>query len=441
MSISAHRRPLPYRPGCLLGLALLSVPPTLATAAPAARSVPVRLIERPAVPAAGLRLVSAAPLVSSTVELTVRGAPNAVLFIDDKQVGTLSGGADTFQIAPGLHRVVARLGTRTAKADIQAVPGTRPGVLFRVDREESEQYRLLPILPLLNGIEDAPLLGRARPGQPPLIDQLDSALVEEGGKLLSRASAESASPAERLCAQDPQCMLSRGSAANADYVLSLVPGVPGGRPNAEGTGSYQVVLLDVAAGAVSIEKRVDCTETASCASLLVQAATSVFRDRKSRGGLTLRSLPSRVDVNIDGERRGQTPLQLELFVGSHTVEVSGRFLSPVRQSFDISENGRALWSPQLQPAPPTAGERFATVGKWLFAGLGVAAVAAGAALVATDGAHLPYESGKEVRLQKTLAGGAALLASGAGSLVLAGVLFGVHGKIQKDRRAVLSRRD
>jgi hypothetical protein len=166
---------------------------------------------------------------------------------------------------------------------------------------------------------------------------------------------------------------------------------------------------------------------------LVEASVGRLLERYARAlapaELALSTTPAGAEV-FEGEASlGRTPLEVEVPAGKHTVEFRLAGHEPQRRTLRIVAGERVVVDVELVavPAPAPAWRPMAIAGG-VSLGVGIVAVAAGAALVAIDERSVACtgaeanEFGVCPRRFATLEGGAATLAIG-GALLVTGIVL------------------
>jgi hypothetical protein len=157
--------------------------------------------------------------------------------------------------------------------------------------------------------------------------------------------------------------------------------------------SLELYSPDASGGLVRRQERSCAVCTMNEANDLMSAlATSIFEDRKpEKVTLTVESVPSGAQVQVDGAPLGAAPVQTEVEPGDHTVraELSGRASAEEKVTIEAGSQGRrlSLALPMLRSDPPAdraSPSRFGAW-KWVTVGGGVAALAGGVALIAING--------------------------------------------------------
>ena len=166
---------------------------------------------------------------------------------------------------------------------------------------------------------------------------------------------------------------------------------------------------------------------------LAGLADSIWReleaDARARPMLVVTTTPAGATVFVDGDRRGVTPLELELPPGSHEVRVAKDGFAPREREVELVKGVDASMTVELVPVTPVeidAPER-PRVGGWLgwtLLGTGAATTVVGVALLALHGRPIRSKcSGGNVDMDGTcrfvhdsLVPGAVLGAAGLGLL-------------------------
>ncbi|PID38346.1 MAG: hypothetical protein CSB49_06060 [Proteobacteria bacterium] len=186
-----------------------------------------------------------------------------------------------------------------------------------------------------------------------------------------------------------------------------------------------------------------CPPVAAASKLELAASRLVvaLRERASKpAAFLVTSSPAGADVYIDGKLKGQSPLRLELPRGAYVLEVRQQGYYTGRKELKAIEAVEQKLNIVLVPKSKGGGKLGSVLG-WSAIGVGVAAIVAGAVLLAIDGSDCFTTIGNRELCRKTtntalpgwlLVGGGAALAGGG-----AAWLFWPRGG-SKQRKRTLS---
>lgn len=170
-------------------------------------------------------------------------------------------------------------------------------------------------------------------------------------------------------------------------------------------------------------------ETVKRAAAKLRAALSV--------PLAVTTAPTGGLVRVDGAEAGRAPVDLTLEPGEHTISAEsdkGRAERRLTLRRGAAQTLHLVTDPLLltEPAPTVAKveprSRSMAIAKWTLLGAGLAAAAAGAAMLAVDGRGTCALTGAQVECPEILAtrkGGIAFLAVGGVAVASSAVLFGL----------------
>jgi hypothetical protein len=165
-------------------------------------------------------------------------------------------------------------------------------------------------------------------------------------------------------------------------------------------------------------------ETAARALVQLQQQALVYLS--TRATLTVTSAPRGAAMLLDGLPVGQTPVTVIIAPGRHTIEVSARGLTTVRQSVDLlagKESALTLSLPaaQIVVPPPPVVQRAHVPGwlRWTTLGAGLGLGTVGGALWGIDG----REKSDARYVHDTKAAGITLVTLGAGALISCGLIY------------------
>ena len=245
------------------------------------------------------------------------------------------------------------------------------------------------------------------------------ATLEDG---FSRGTLEPVRDAEADACGDDACVRARAQGVRATYVLRASV------EEADRNFAIDLVLLDATTLQEVARSSRECEVCGSAEVLEVladQAAALTRRpavERPAMGVLVLRSDPSGADVAIDGDGIGRTPARREVPPGGHRVVFAMRGRATVTRDVAVVEGVEEVLAVELPR------ERSAMrIAGGVVLGVGLAAVGAGAGLLAVDGRpHRDRCSGDDVDFAgrcrfslETTAGGAAAVAVGGAAIAIA----------------------
>jgi hypothetical protein len=272
-------------------------------------------------------------------------------------------------------------------------------------------------------------------------------------KELKHGDAEVIGPASLPdVAQDcatAECVREVAEAVEANYVLRSNVTIDG--------ADYEIELIvlsgntgDVVASAGDACDTCGAEEVASVA---VDAATSIRRKLDSQASeppkLVVNSQPAGAIVTLDGETLGTTPLDVEVPVGEHDVEVTKDGFVKQRQRMMFVDGVRESLSVSLSTTPTdgpvdgsTAGKGL-RVGGWAAVAVGLAAVGTGVGFFASNGREDTSQcSGENVDADgdckfrwDTTPGAIGFTVAGGVALVASAILLGLGYKKKKDARS------
>lgn len=293
-------------------------------------------------------------------------------------------------------------------------------------------------------------------GSEELTKGVQDGLGASGATVLTPGEVEQAFGANPATCADDACLIDVANKAGATHLV---------RPSVGIQGSDYVLtveVLDGASGKVLHSESSTCelcglAEAVEMISSLAGALQPHIVVEGEVGSLAISSDPSGAIVTVDGEVRGETPLQLELEVGEHQVIVSkdGYFDRENLIKIDAGED-EALGL-ILDPSGPKGRDRapggvwgkIRPVLPWAAIGVGGASLVSGIALIAVDEKPVEFTrcDGNDVDhlgncrfRHNTIVGGVVMTIIGVGGLA-AGVTLLVldrrKGKPADDRRVRL----
>lgn len=225
--------------------------------------------------------------------------------------------------------------------------------------------------------------------------------------------------------QDDACALAQAQAAQATYLLQV--------RQDRGPVGVGAVLWDVALEDQAGTWRKDCAgcDAAELVRLLRREVRSWVREgmNRRRGELQVRSQPAGAAVLVDGRRRGETPLQVQVFSGLRAVRVEKTGFRPQDRTLAVPPDGAAELPVDLAPQVVRTERRprprwrlisggVAVGAGLLLAGLGISALAVAGSCWDPP----PGGTGECNFLYDTNAVGGGLLGAGA-AVGLAGALL------------------
>lgn len=257
--------------------------------------------------------------------------------------------------------------------------------------------------------------------------------------------ADVAGPEAAACG-DLSCRRNLAASANAQYLVAA--GITAG------DRQYRVAveLVDGSTGGVIALAARDCDVcTVEEVGELLADATGELRaklDLLVAGPpvVAIETTPSGALVELDGTAIGTAPIEREVTAGAHDARVSKPGFVPQQLTLRALPGHRELLALQLQPLPRSAAavdrRRELRPWGWTALALGVAAVAAGAALLAVDGRpdrRSCRGDGVDAQgdcryLYASVPGGATLTVLGSGALVSGIVMLAVDARRHAQRR-------
>ena len=262
---------------------------------------------------------------------------------------------------------------------------------------------------------------------------LRQALAGAGHEVLPPAEVERLLMVAKLRCVTEACLRDNAKVLGVDFML-------GGRLSVETAGDAQsfelaLWLYDRKQGATAAVHRARC---AACdvarlktwavgvgRALLAQAA-----DDEAPARIRIRTRPAGAAVTIDGAPVGVAPMTFGVQPGQHTVAVERSGFRAWVQEVQVKAGATELVEVFLEPSAGSArdggGSRPAAILKWVALGAGVAALAAGIALIAMDGEETcdaGWGPAACPERQATLAPGIALTVTGGLAAGVAGLLF------------------
>lgn len=264
------------------------------------------------------------------------------------------------------------------------------------------------------------------------------AALEKGNaiSILPPVGSSGAATAATACRGESSCLIQRAKAAQVPFALEiLIDKKANNSRDAKFVNDYKidVYAVDARVGKPMYQGAQDC---AGCSpQALQQKVIALALDARRRalrgvGSLDVVSQPP-AQLNVDGEPRGRTPLQLTLYTGPHTLSLSHRHFYPLTQSVEIRESKPTRVLLQPQPLPLSRGEKAVRVGKWVLGVAGLVQLAVAIPLlllpepVVADSNPLAVVATHDI--------GTVGVTSGAICLAAGAILFGIDAA-RSDRR-------
>ncbi len=262
--------------------------------------------------------------------------------------------------------------------------------------------------------------------------------------------ADVAGPEAAACG-DMTCRRTLAASANAQYLVAA--GITAG------DRQYRVAveLVDGSTGGVIALAARDCDVcTVEEVGELLADATGELRGKldllvAGPPVVAIETTPGGALVELDGTAIGNAPIEREVTAGAHEARVSKPGFVPQQLTLRALPGHRELLALQLQPVPRSSGaldrRRDLRPWGWTALAVGVAALAAGAALLAVDGR--PDRSscrgdgvdadGDCRYLYDSVPGGATLTVLGSGAAISGIVMLAVHAHRKATRRRARGR--
>lgn len=283
---------------------------------------------------------------SPTATVTVTADQGALLVVDGRIAGLLPLSGPLL-LGAGPHRFRLEIGSRSYESDALDVPAGRQAELRLTPGAARTAIAVLSLPPVV-----AVLVSPAE-------------LPTGAAELVTRAIAESLQkehalvvPREKLLAALPQpapaclkardCQRTLGERTHAATVLSmqLVP---------DGQGGYKLhgQLLDIPTGDESAMGEDSCARC-DVNRALGAARTLAVRlleqgTTRQRGSLEIKTSPSGAEVQLDGQRLGQTPLARPAFVGDRDIRIERPGFAPIHAVLPVTVDQTASLGVELVP--------------------------------------------------------------------------------------------
>jgi hypothetical protein len=277
----------------------------------------------------------------------------------------------------------------------------------------------------------------------PIRQQLNAALNE--GVKRGRVDHVEAKSSGRVC--NDECLKDAAQSVGATHVVRAKVA------KRDRDYTLSIELFDSTTG----ERVAD--DQALCEICGVAEASELMADRVARlvqsvvpsstlaGTIVVRVDPAGAEVFVDGEHKGEAPIEVELTPGTHVIRVTKPGFEPVQRVVTAAASVREIvrlhleTAQEIKPDTSKRDRRFKVSGA-VTLGAGLALVPAGVALlILNDRPHMPSCDGKAdvngrcPQQYDTLVGGIALTAASAVLITVGSVLLARGaGRIGKDRK-------
>ncbi|MFO0577086.1 MAG: PEGA domain-containing protein [Polyangia bacterium] len=295
-----------------------------------------------------------------SIEAAIVGGRGWALRIDDRLVGILPLPGPVM-LSPGAHRLVVEQAGKTSPSAAIELPADSQ---LEISLSLSPQQELRPVVSriptvavLIDGPTEAWAAVREPADSPRLLDAIRTALAakrsaavrsERQGEALRR-------PEFARCEQSPECQARLGQLLHATYVLSFGPPRVDSSPL---SSALPLRLLDTRTRQVAAERSVECP---SCTAPVraVRIGTAVYEllataMSRPRGTLSITSQPPGAALRLNGEPRGPSPLQAEVFAGVYEIVAEQPGYVPSRTSLEVQPGQSATAELRLASAAPAA---------------------------------------------------------------------------------------
>lgn len=378
--------------------------------------------------------------ISSTAqpecEVSAAGEPGALLTVDGRVVGMLPLDY-AMAIPPGSHRLQLEKGRRKAVTQVSLVANRRVQVRFNL----AQSLAVLTVTPGVLFLPEVVPPDQLAGLLSPLQTAIKTSLLSQNAVLIgpdAQGDLRAHNPELVGCLDQFGCQERFGQLAAAQFVLRLViqGTIAGPAPTAPTAIApahsyrYQISLIDVDVGQVSVEALQTCTDCPAprLVAQVNDAIADLFRQAstRARGTLVINSEPPGAVVQVDGRTLGNTPFRRDTFVGAHDISVSKPGYLTQQQVVQIGDGDSRTWQvslPSANASAPAPGIPAKRIAKWALLGTGLVATIAGGVLLGLDGRVTCAGTGTDCTVFQGKPVGIPLLVVGIGSLAASGALF------------------
>lgn len=259
-------------------------------------------------------------------EVAVNGPGGAILSVDGQTVGTLPL-LDSLRLSPGPHRFRIERGAQRAESDILNLPAARQAEL-NLTLAGRSLVAVLSITPGALLLLSPALVGDANSLRQAAVRAAKAEHVVVISEARQEVLLREQSGLQR-CLGSGDCQQALARTGEVAYVLMVDP-----QPAGLSLRVFDLRTCDIA---VQLEGRCGACGPPQRGERLAQLVRSALQQlvMRPRGQLAISSSPAQAVVAIDGRTLGQSPLNIEAFVGTHQLQLTRPGYAEYRREFTV----------------------------------------------------------------------------------------------------------